>query len=240
MNAAQIQQAADEVIARLRACKDHDRHAATANYYPSAQENLGVYAADIRAVVRDFKRRLKGEPARDVIALAHAIIARNTMEGRQVAYETIMHHKAAREALTCKELEKLGKGIDNWASVDVFACGLSGPAWRDGRITDADVQRWARSKDPWWRRAAVVSTVPLNTASKGGKGDTRRTLLICEMSVGDDHIMVHKALSWALRQLAGPDRKAAEGFLNRHNEALPALVRREVSNKLRSGRKSGK
>lgn len=240
MNAAQIQQAADEVIARLRACKDHDRHAATANYYPSAQENLGVYAADIRAVVRDFKRRLKGESARDVIALAHAIIGRNTMEGRQVAYETIMHHKPAREALTCKELEKLGKGIDNWASVDVFACGLSGPAWRDGRITDTDVQRWARSKDPWWRRAGVVSTVPLNTASKGGKGDTRRTLRICEMAVGDDHIMVHKALSWALRQLAGFDGNAVEGFLKRHGESLPALVRREVGNKLRSGRKSGK
>ena len=162
----------------------------TANYYPSAQENLGVYAADIRDVVRDFKRRLKGESARDVIALAHAIIARNTMEGRQVAYETIMHHKAAREALTCKELEKLGWGIDNWQSVDVFACSLSGPAWREGQITDADVQRWARSKDPWWRRAAVVSTVPLNTASKGGSGDTRRTLAICEMVVGDEHIMV--------------------------------------------------
>lgn len=240
MNSAQIQQAADEIITRLRACKDHDRHAATANYYPSAQENLGVYAADIRNVVRDFKRRLKGESARDVIALAHAIIARNTMEGRQVACETIMHHKAAREALTCKELEKLGKGIDNWQSVDVFACSLSGPAWRDGRITDADVQRWARSKDPWWRRAAVVSTVPLNTASKGGSGDTRRTVTICEMVVGDEHIMVHKALSWALRQLAGPDRKAVEGFLRRHGEALPALVRREVGNKLRSGRKSGK
>src|SRR5687767_5665842 len=94
-----VEALADEVITRLRACTDRDRHAATQNYYPSAQENLGVYAADMRAVVRDFKPRMKGEDAATVLKLALAIIARNTMEGRQVAYEILGAHKPAVQAL---------------------------------------------------------------------------------------------------------------------------------------------
>ncbi|MCC7510395.1 MAG: DNA alkylation repair protein [Planctomycetes bacterium] len=234
-----VEDLADQAIARLRAFTDRDRHAATQNYYPSAQENLGVYAADMRLVVREFKARLKAESAATVLKFALAVIARNTMEGRQCAYEILASHKAAAAALKPTQIQRLGKGIDNWASVDGFACGISGPAWREGRLTDADIRRWANSTDPWWRRAAVVSSVPLNIKSRGGKGDVKRTLMVCELVIGDEHIMVHKALSWALRELSRVDRKAVESFLRTHDAALPALVKREVQRKLKTGRKYG-
>ncbi|MBK8208096.1 MAG: DNA alkylation repair protein [Planctomycetes bacterium] len=230
---------ADEVIVRLRTFTDRDRHAATKNYFPSAQENLGVYAADMRLVVRDFKARLKAEGAATVLKFALAVIARNTMEGRQCAYEILESHKPAVAALKPAQIEQLGKGIDNWASVDGFACGISGPAWREGRLKDADILRWAKSKDPWWRRAAVVSTVPLNIRSRGGTGDVKRTLMVCKLVIGDEHIMVHKALSWALRELSRVDGKAVESFLRAHDAALPSLVKREVLRKLKTGRKYG-
>lgn len=233
------QAAAKDVIARLRAFSDRDRHAATQNYYPGAQENLGIYAADMRRVVREYKPLVKPLAPAQVIALALAIIAPNTMEGRQVAYELLASHKPAMAALTRADIEALGKGIDNWASVDGFACGISGPAWREGRLKDADIRRWARSKDPWWRRAAVVSTVPLNIKSRGGTGDSKRTLMICDLAVGDDHLMVHKALSWALRELSRIDAKAVRGFLKSHDGALPSLVKREVMRKLVTGKKYG-
>lgn len=234
-----IETAADEVIRRLRAHTDHERRGATVNYFPSAQENLGVYAADLRGVVREFKQRTKSEEATTVLKFAKAIIARNTLEGRQAAYEILAAHKPAMAALNRAAIEALGKGIDNWASVDGFACGISGVAWRRGQLADADVKRWARSADPWWRRAAVVSTVPLNIKSRGGTGDAMRTLMICELAVGDDHVMVHKALSWALRQLASWDAPAVRGFLKKHDARLPALVKREVNRKLATGRKNG-
>lgn len=230
---------ADEVIARLRAMKDRDRHAATQNYFPSAQEILGVYADDLRGVVRDIRKRTKLEPAKDVHKLSLAIIARNTLEGRQAAYEILAAHKPAVQALSVSMIKTLGRGIDNWQSVDVFACEISGVAWREGRLSDAAIQRWARSKDPWWRRAAVVSTVPLNTKSRGGQGDTRRTIMICELVMGDEHVMVHKALSWALRQLIAFDANAVRAFMKQHDAKMPALVKREVTRKLTSGRKNG-
>jgi 3-methyladenine DNA glycosylase AlkD len=232
-----VKATADEVIQRLKSFTDKERQDATQNYFPSAQANLGVYAADMRSVVRDLRQRTKGETAADVIALAHAIIARKTLEGRQAAYEIVAAHKPAFAALKLADVEKLGKGIDNWASVDGFATTIAGRVWVKGQLKDADIQRWARSKDPWWRRAALASTVCLNLKSRGGSGDSKRTMAICEMLADDDHVMVHKALSWALRSLIEHDRKAVEAFLKRHE--LPALVKREVLRKLKTGRKYG-
>jgi 3-methyladenine DNA glycosylase AlkD len=226
-----------QIIKELRACTDRVRQEATQNYFPSRQENLGVYAQDMRRIVREQRKPLKAEPAKAIIELAHAIIAHNTMEGRQAAYEILAGHKAAFASLGIKQIEALGKGIDNWASVDGFGCWISGPCWRLGQVKDGDIHRWARNNDPWWRRAALVSTVPLNTPSKGGKGDSKRTLHVCNMLAQDDHIMVHKALSWALRELVRWDKPAVKRFLESHG--LPALVRREVNSKLTTGRKNG-
>jgi hypothetical protein len=51
--------------------------------------------------------------------------------------------------------------------------------------------------------------------------------------------MVVKAESWALRALAPWDPAAVVAFLDRHDVRLAARIKREVGNKLRTGRKSG-
>ena len=234
MNTREI---AAQVVAKLRAFSNRPRQRATENYFPSRQENLGVYAADMRSVVRDYRKLLKDEPARDIVKLALAIIGHNTLEGRQAAYEIVAGHKAALNSLKPNDVEALGRGIDNWASVDGFGCFISGVCWRRGQVKNADVHRWGRCKDPWWRRLALVSTVPLNVPSRGGTGHSKRTLRVCGMLANDGHVMVHKALSWALRELTRWDKPGVKRFLDTHE--LPALVRREVTRKLTTGRKNG-
>ena len=50
--------------------------------------------------------------------------------------------------------------------------------------------------------------------------------------------MVAKGMSWALRDLSKRDRQAVEQFLEEHEKVLPALVKREVRNRLVTGRKN--
>ena len=95
-----------------------------------------------------------------------------------------------------------------------------------------------RLPDVWWRRAAVVCTVALNTKSKGGKGDTVKTLRICEALADDQEIMVQKAISWAIRELVPWDRAAVESFLAKYGDRVSSLVKREVEKKLRTGKKN--
>jgi 3-methyladenine DNA glycosylase AlkD len=229
---------AASIDSRLREGTNPARREATLGYYPSRLMNLGVGAPHIRSVVREARRELEGEPAGVAIALARALVGKKTLEGRQAAYEILAAHPGGLEALGLRAVEALGQGMDNWASVDGFSCYVAGRAWRMGGLSDRDVIRWARSKDRWWRRAACVATVPLNAGSHGGSGDTKRTIMILEMAVNDRDPMVAKAVSWALRTLIGRDRRAVEKFLKKHAGVLPALVIREVTNKLTTGLKN--
>lgn len=195
-------------------------------------------AADARRVRRAVSRRLRGAPASLVFALAQRLTTRDTGFDRFFAYELIASHPAARDAVRAATLRRLGRGMDSWGDVDTFACYVAGPTWREGHVSDAEISRWLRSSDRWWRRAAVVSTVALNNRARGGTGDPRRTLALCRQALGDRDPMVIKALSWALRELAKRAPRDVEQFLHRNVARLPSLVRREVKNKLTTGLKT--
>ena len=148
---------------------------------------------NVRALRREFSKRLTNASARQVLDLALGLLEHGAFEYRFAAYELVCHHRPALQSLRARELEQLGRGLDGWAAVDTFACYLSGPAWREHQVPDSLIHRWARSPDRWWRRAALVSTVPLNNKARGGSGDTPRTLDVCRMLVEDRDDMVVKA-----------------------------------------------
>ncbi|WP_127560334.1 DNA alkylation repair protein [Saccharospirillum alexandrii] len=228
------QSIADEITQSLKALGRGTRQ----EHRPSSQHDFGVYTPELRGVVRDYKRRLASQSAEDVYQIALNLLDKNVTECRQAGYELVAGHKGARELLTPKRIEALGQDIDNWACVDGFCCTLVGRAWREGRVSDATVMRWSQSQDVWWRRAAVVATVPLNIKAHGGVGDTVRTLMVCQSLLNDEEIMVQKAISWALRSLVTWDRGSVQGFLEEQSGSVSALVRREVVHKLRTGKKN--
>ena len=194
--------------------------------------------AALRAIRREYSKQLTKSDAGSVLELALELLKLPEFEFRFIAYELVQHHRQARERLDEAILERLGEGMDSWVAVDCFASYLSGPAWRDGRIGNTVVRRWARSPDRWWRRAAVVSTVPLNNQARGGSGDAARTLTICNLVLDDRDDMVVKALSWALRELAKRDATAVREFLSKSAGKLAPRVVREVGNKLETGLKN--
>jgi hypothetical protein len=132
----------------------------------------------ITAVVKDF------DPV-DVMRLAIGLVEKGGPWRRFFSYEILTKHSAALSSLTAAEVMRLGDGIDSWGAVDMFGCYVSGQAWRRNSIPDSLVHGWTLSTDRWWRRAALVSTIPLNMKSQGGAGDARRTLDICDRLVAE-------------------------------------------------------
>jgi hypothetical protein len=194
----------------------------------------------IRNLRREFSKRLARSAPRFVVDVALRLLEHHTFEHRFVAYELVCSHPGALASLGEKDLKLLGRGLCGWNSVDMFACYLSGPAWRERQVSDRVIHRWAHLRDRWWRRAALVSTVPLNSKARGGSGDTGRTLEVCRLLVTDRDDMVVKAMSWALRELSKRDPKAVASFLDEQRDKLSARVLREVRNKLSTGLKNSK
>lgn len=190
-----------------------------------------------RPLRRAWSRRLRPRPATSVIRLALGLLQAEPW-GRVTAYELIAAHPGGVAALMNRDLERLGRGLSDWASVDTFGCYLAGPAWREGLLPTRRVHAWLRSPDRWQRRLALVCTVALNVPARGGRGDAKRTLEVCRRAVADRDDMVVKAMSWALRSLVAWEREGVEGFLAEHEAQLAPRVSREVRTKLRTGRKT--
>jgi 3-methyladenine DNA glycosylase AlkD len=176
------------------------------------------------------------------LALGLNALSKTDRTLRWLAYELVLNHRETARSLDIAAIEALAAGLNSWDGVDTFGLYISGPAWRERQINDADIKRWAQSDDLWLRRAALVSTVALNLKARGGtaQGDAKRTLAIAAMLVDDREDMVVKALSWAIRALAVVNPVAARGFLKEHGQRLAARVRREVRNKLVTGLKTPK
>jgi 3-methyladenine DNA glycosylase AlkD len=192
--------------------------------------------AAIRAVRREFSRQIANAPPENVVPLALHLLGHNSDGLRFFSYELVSHHRSAFEQLTTDDLLKLGEGLNSWSAVDCFAMYLSGPLWAHGRVSDQTIARWAHSKDRWWRRTALVSTVALSR--RGNADDVRKVARICALLTTDRDDMVVKALSWALRDLAKKNPKEASTFLAEHRHTLGARVIREVNSKLTTGLKT--
>jgi 3-methyladenine DNA glycosylase AlkD len=191
----------------------------------------------IRAVRKRISKQIVDLDRITVLAAAHELIERS-FYGRFVGYEIVYYHPATLRGLTEKEVVALGKGIDSWGSVDTFSIYVSGPAWRLERLRDRTIQRWARSRDRWWRRAALVSTVPLNARKPPVPDGADKTIAICLLLIADRDDMVVKAMSWALRALAEREPERVREFLSKHKVKIAARVIREVRNKLTTGLKN--
>lgn len=192
--------------------------------------------APVRAVRREFSKRIKNATPDSVLQLTLHLLRDNSDTLRFFAYELLTRHKAAFVQLTEHDLLSLGKGIDSWSSVDCFGLYLSGPMLAQGQVSYKTIAGWARSPDFWWRRAALVSTVALSRRSH--RDDIVSVKRICALLVDDREDMVVKALSWALRELGKKSPDEARAFLAEHKQALAARVLREVNNKLSTGLKT--
>jgi len=207
-------------------------------YCPTSMRVIGCTNPHLKLVIRDLKEMYRQLGPEEWLDLAVRLVKTDIMECQGLAYELIGKTKKLWPALTLEHIEKLKRNLDNWASVDGFGVYVTGVQWRLGTITDPWIHDLLKSQDFWERRLAIVSTVALNLSSRGGTGDSARTIAVCEKVVDNRQDMIVKALSWALRALIKFDREAVSDFIDIYRERLANRVIREVEHKLEFGTKN--
>lgn len=235
---SQIRSAVDEVMAVFRDLGDPGRVAKMQTYAPSTQKVLGVTNPQLKSVLKELKKLHVSWSPPEWIRFCKALVSTDVFECQVLAYELIGRNRKLLDSLIYKDLQDLWKNLDNWASVDHFAVGIYGVLWAKGVVKDEHIHALLRSENFWDRRVAVVSTVALNLKSRGGHGDTPRTLEVCSRVVDDHQEMIQKALSWALRELSKRDRESVLTFMKEHEHRLARRVVREVGHKLDFGTKN--
>ncbi len=228
----------NELMEALSDLGSAERREKSRTYFPTSQKVLGVTNPDIKELIKELKKQYSDWNPSNWIALCKALVATGVFECQVMAFELIGRDRKLLEALEYEDLSALGRNLDNWASVDHYTVGIFGVLWGRGVVQDSHIDTLLKSDNFWDRRVAVVSTVALNLKSRGGKGDTARTIAVCERVVDDRHDMIQKALSWALRELSRRDRDAVLTFMEQYEKRLANRVVREVNHKLEFGTKN--
>jgi len=227
-----------EFISALEDLSHPERKELSKTNFPTSMKVIGVTNPDLKAVIKALMSQYNHWPERNWIDLSKLLVSSGTIECQVMAFEMIGRNKKLLNALLYEDLPDLGRNLDNWASVDHYSVGIYGVLWRKGVVKDSDIDRLLNSENYWERRVAVVSTVALNLKSRGGTGDTPRTISVCERVVDERHDMIQKALSWALRELSKSDRDSVTEFMEQNESRLARRVIREVTHKLNFGTKN--
>ena len=115
--------------------------------------------------------------------------------------------------------------INNWDLVDRAAPHVVGRYLVD---QPRDVlYRLARSRNPWERRTAIVSTWYFIRA-----GDVTDTFQIAELLLADEHELVQKATGSWLREAGKREPAALIRFLEKHAATMPRTTVRYATEKL--------
>jgi 3-methyladenine DNA glycosylase AlkD len=111
-----------------------------------------------------------------------------------------------------------------WDFVDAIATHQLGDVLRTDRSRmSMRMRRWARDRDLWKRRAAILCQLQF-------KGETDLDLLYgcIEPNLGDRDVFVRKAIGWALRQYAWTDAREVRRYVAAHRDRLSPLSVREA------------
>ena len=183
--------------------------------YGEGDKFLGVMVPNIRKTVKEFSEA----PLAEVMKLLRS----SFHEERLLALLLLVHKFEKGDDGVRKRIYTLylknTKYINNWDLVDLSAPKIVGP-WLDGGPR-ALLYRFARSKNLWERRIAILATFPYIR-----KGDFVDALALSETLLDDDHDLMHKAVGWMLREVGKKDVAVLEGFLRKHHGRMPRTALR--------------
>jgi 3-methyladenine DNA glycosylase AlkD len=210
----------------------------TSTTVPSALKHLGVRVPIVRKIAKEWVKENKEISEIEFLKLLQALWKQPVFEPRSLAQELLIANKKYWKKFDWKVGESWLNDVDNWVHCDVLSWQIFGflVLWDKSHLKN--LKSYLKKPGKWHRRAGIVSLLQL-IRQKEIRPD--EVLVMIDEIIDDQDPMIQKAISWVLREMvrAGYD-KEIEKYLAENKDKLAGYAVREVTNKLKTGLKSGK
>jgi len=179
----------------------------------------GVTMPEVRAIVKQYEGLSLGEIRQLIRSRVH--------EHRMAGLLLLVSRYKENPEQTFDEYQKNLRFVNNWDLVDVTCEHVIG-AWCFAKKDIRPLSRFARSRNLWERRIAIISTFAFLK-----KGDDTPTYAMADILLFDEEDLIQKAVGWSLRE-AG--KRVSEvhlrTYLNRHAGVMPRTALRYAIERL--------
>ncbi len=216
---------AAEALRRLAAMADSERALQVQKYFKETVRSFGAGSPQVRALARELYEAIRGDwTLADAVALCERLLPRPELEAKSVAALVLLRfHKDFSRPLFGKIHGWLAKDyLDNWAAVDIFCPQALGTLLVRFPQLPAEIEKWARDRNRWVRRASIVAFLKL--VKREECLEPAYAMAARHFASGDD--LVRKAAGWLLREAGKRDMQHLEKFLLQHGPAIPRITLR--------------
>ena len=213
--------------AQLEALGNPGRAVHEKRYLKSELEFLGVGMPGLRKIAKAFVRANMLDHDQ-LLDLTQALWKHRVHELRALAVGILELQHQQLSAADLPALIALVREAKTWALVDWIATKVIGPLSDDPKARK-QIDAWARDKDFWVRRTALLCH---HDALLQGRGDFDHFARLAVPMLSETEFFIRKAIGWVLRSTAKRTPERAYAFVEKHARELSGLSFREATRAL--------
>ncbi|MBI5356798.1 DNA alkylation repair protein [Candidatus Collierbacteria bacterium] len=221
---------------KLRELGNEKRAVGEKKYLKSPWKFYGVTVPQRHKIVKEWFEKHKSLQLNDACELAERLWESEWHEEKSLAVEIL---QLVSGSLTIKQMafvEKMINEVTGWDHLDEIAARVIGAMVDNDKKTLEYLPKWAKSKNFWVRRAAVLSQVT-QFRRKGGNKKLFFELVVPMFDEGmhwskEERFFVRKAIGWALREIANVEPEIVFEFIKQYKDKMSGLTFREASRNL--------
>jgi 3-methyladenine DNA glycosylase AlkD len=205
---------------RLRRAGSAARAVGEKAYLKSDLRFWGTSQDSIRVAVREYCDAHPDLTRTELRAIAESLYATDMHELRAAAIGVLERERAALDDRDMPWVIVLVRKSKSWAYVDWIAPKVIGDViGRDPRARKR-LPVWAKDKDFWVRRTALLAE---HDALRAGGGDFALWSRLAASMLEEREFFIRKAIGWVLREVSKKRPELTYAFLRKHRDRVSRL-----------------
>jgi len=205
---------------RLRRAGSAARAKGEKAYLKSDLRFWGTSQDSIRAAVRDYCEAHRDLTRADLRVIAERLYATDVHELRAAAIGVLERDRKMLDDRDMPWLIALVRKSKSWAYVDWIAPKVIGDVIARGPRARKRLRLWAKDKDFWVRRTALLAE---HDALRAGGGDFALWSRLAESMLDEREFFIRKAIGWVLREVSKKRPDLTYAFLRKHRDRVSRL-----------------